>query len=282
MGAGASIPDQIDESTAKSLAGDKFNQAKFDELKSDDGCITKEQFTSAAGAGEEVVKKDSNESEQMGEADQDAATKIQAVQRGKKSRAEMESKQDSATKVQAIERGRQARRKGRTLIGIESSGADNDTRIGELFKKFDINGNGKIDLDEVRVYFGNEEEAQQIMKELDTIKVDNEVSTEEWSKYFKTIDGDALNAALTLLETIVITADLSEEDAAKKIQAIQRGKSSRKEQNDKAEAAAKIQAIQRGKAVRADDTKEVKKVEESEGAGAAEGEAASEGTKAAE
>jgi len=41
MGAGSSfnLPDSIDSETAKGLAGDKFDQAKFDELKSADGTI---------------------------------------------------------------------------------------------------------------------------------------------------------------------------------------------------------------------------------------------------
>lgn len=46
MGAGASsIPDLVDEATAKTLAGDKYDQAKFDELKNAEGFITKDQFT---------------------------------------------------------------------------------------------------------------------------------------------------------------------------------------------------------------------------------------------
>ena len=34
MGAGASVPDQVDEPTAKELAGDLFNQERFDKLAS--------------------------------------------------------------------------------------------------------------------------------------------------------------------------------------------------------------------------------------------------------
>lgn len=48
MGAGASIPDEIDEAKAQELAGDKFDKAKFDELATD-GKITKAQFLEVAG-----------------------------------------------------------------------------------------------------------------------------------------------------------------------------------------------------------------------------------------
>lgn len=46
MGAAASLPDNIDLETAKSLAGDKFDQAKYDELKNDDGTIAKGKLNS--------------------------------------------------------------------------------------------------------------------------------------------------------------------------------------------------------------------------------------------
>ena len=41
----ATLPDSIDEATAKTLAGDKFDQALFDKSKDETGNITKEQFT---------------------------------------------------------------------------------------------------------------------------------------------------------------------------------------------------------------------------------------------
>ncbi|GMH84577.1 hypothetical protein TrVE_jg1468 [Triparma verrucosa] len=47
MGAGASIPDLIDLDTAKSLAGEKFDQAKWDTATKDEsGSISKETFMS--------------------------------------------------------------------------------------------------------------------------------------------------------------------------------------------------------------------------------------------
>jgi hypothetical protein len=46
MGAGASIPDEVDEETARSLAGDKYDQAKFEELAVD-GKISKTRWIAA-------------------------------------------------------------------------------------------------------------------------------------------------------------------------------------------------------------------------------------------
>lgn len=49
MGSAASLPqtlpDSIDEATCKTLTGDRFEQAEFDQAKDEAGNITKEQFT---------------------------------------------------------------------------------------------------------------------------------------------------------------------------------------------------------------------------------------------
>mmetsp|Transcript_44438 Transcript_44438/g.121113 ORF Transcript_44438/g.121113 Transcript_44438/m.121113 type:complete len:180 (+) Transcript_44438:372-911(+) len=47
MGAGASVPDKVDLDTCKSLAGDRFDQSKFDEYKDADGYITRDQLLAA-------------------------------------------------------------------------------------------------------------------------------------------------------------------------------------------------------------------------------------------
>lgn len=44
MGAGASIPDNVSLEAAKEMAGDKFDQAKYDSLKNDDGTIAKSKL----------------------------------------------------------------------------------------------------------------------------------------------------------------------------------------------------------------------------------------------
>mmetsp|Transcript_11507 Transcript_11507/g.16983 ORF Transcript_11507/g.16983 Transcript_11507/m.16983 type:complete len:377 (-) Transcript_11507:61-1191(-) len=51
MGSGASIPDKIDLDTCKKLAGERFNQEKFDALKKDaEGKVSKEDFLALAAA----------------------------------------------------------------------------------------------------------------------------------------------------------------------------------------------------------------------------------------
>jgi len=47
MGAGASVPEKVDLATAKELAGDAFEEAKFNALKDEDGFITREQMVAA-------------------------------------------------------------------------------------------------------------------------------------------------------------------------------------------------------------------------------------------
>ena len=49
MGAGASLPTSIDKATAQSLAGEKFDEAAFDDAAKD-GAVSKEEFIAAAKA----------------------------------------------------------------------------------------------------------------------------------------------------------------------------------------------------------------------------------------
>ena len=53
MGAGASLPAEIDKSTAQSLAGDKFDESAW-EAAAKDGVVAKEVFLAAASAHEAV------------------------------------------------------------------------------------------------------------------------------------------------------------------------------------------------------------------------------------
>ena len=48
MGAGASVPDQIDEPTARSLAGAAFDAERFAKLAGDAGTVTRDEFLLAA------------------------------------------------------------------------------------------------------------------------------------------------------------------------------------------------------------------------------------------
>ena len=47
MGAGASIPDKLDLETTKELAGERFDQGRFDSAAGPDGCITRDQLLEA-------------------------------------------------------------------------------------------------------------------------------------------------------------------------------------------------------------------------------------------
>ena len=51
MGAAASAADKLDLDAVKALAGDKFDQAKFDELKDENGYVTKEALLGLARKG---------------------------------------------------------------------------------------------------------------------------------------------------------------------------------------------------------------------------------------
>ena len=55
MGAGASVPDVIDEAAAKSLCGDKWTQEAWDKLRGDGETVTKEQFMALATEGGEAA-----------------------------------------------------------------------------------------------------------------------------------------------------------------------------------------------------------------------------------
>jgi len=55
MGAGASVPDKMDEATCQTMTGEKFDKAKFDEIKDAEGFITKEQLMAAMPPSETSV-----------------------------------------------------------------------------------------------------------------------------------------------------------------------------------------------------------------------------------
>jgi len=50
MGVAASFERKLDEEVVRGVAGDKFDQDLFDSLKDADGCITIDQFMSAAAS----------------------------------------------------------------------------------------------------------------------------------------------------------------------------------------------------------------------------------------
>ena len=56
-------------------------------------------------------------------------------------------------------------------------------RIDALFRAVDIDRSGEIDLSELRNYFGDV--CEPLLRELDSIVVDGEVSEEEWRAFFE-------------------------------------------------------------------------------------------------
>jgi len=56
MGAAASAADKLDLDAVKALAGDKFDQAKFDELKDENGYISKEALLELARKGKDSFR----------------------------------------------------------------------------------------------------------------------------------------------------------------------------------------------------------------------------------
>jgi hypothetical protein len=54
MGAAASVPDEVNLGLAKQLAGDKFDQDKWDSLAGDAGTVSRDQFLAAEADGSSV------------------------------------------------------------------------------------------------------------------------------------------------------------------------------------------------------------------------------------
>jgi len=297
MGAGASIEadeakqrEQCDELFTKidKMANGQLNYMElkkgFEELEKDSGLTMtlemKEFLKQADTNNDKLVSKDEfyammQKIVEDGKLESNAATKIQAVSRGKKDRAKVEEKKEqigAASKIQAIQRGKQDRKvveEKKEQIGAATKiqaiqrgklaraagkggadGADNDSRVKALFEALDIKENGALDLEELKIFLGDE--AAEVIKEMDNIQTDSKIQMEEWVSFFKKLEKsnpDVVATHLTQLETLVIDKS-QEKEAAVKIQAMQRGKQDRKVVEEKKEqigAATKIQAIQRGK-----------------------------------
>ena len=75
QGASASLPNDLNEEQAKTLCGDKFDQVKFDSMKSNDGTVEKSaimaQYDEAASTASTVSSGRSQEgiSREMAEAE---------------------------------------------------------------------------------------------------------------------------------------------------------------------------------------------------------------------
>jgi len=293
MGAGASI-EQDDEAKQREQCDalyDEFNKLKggvgaeslnymelkkgFEELKdgpahlelkisakkfydasdvNDDKQIDKEEFFTMM---KKVLNKgDLVQIEQTKETD-DAATKLQAIQRGKKDRAAVVEKKEqngAATKLQAIQRGNTIRKGDKKNIGAH---ADLGGRITDVFNALDYKDTGALELEELRIELGAE--AESIMADMDgkfDKTKDNKIQLEEWQKFFLDLEpvgkDDVATGMITMLEGLIAGRSAEKEAAITKLQAMQRGRKGRAVVEEKKEvieqngAATKLQAIQRG------------------------------------
>jgi len=134
--------------------------------------------------------------------------------------------QKSAALIQARARGRNTR-KGALLGAAPDAGKDIDQRVVECFDKFDNDGSGFLEVEELRVYLGNDKGAEKMMIQFDNIHTDGKIDKEEFQKYFKNMQPqDLVPTYLATLENMVVTVSPSQ--AATTIQSIQRGKNARK------------------------------------------------------
>jgi len=119
MGAGASVPEQIDIETCKTLGGESFDQAKWDELQVD-GFISKEILI----AQSDVVNAEQGK----------AATLIQNKQRQKDAKARVEAKREekkveaeqaqAATIIANKQRQKDAKKRVEEVRQAKAAGAD--------------------------------------------------------------------------------------------------------------------------------------------------------------
>ena len=123
--------------------------------------------------------------------------------------------------MQAKQRGRSARTPTMVASG-DGPQKPNELRIKEGFEKFDIDGSGDINMEELEWYFkGGQGKA--MMKDMDTKHKDGKISVDEWTGYFTGL-GAGLEMALNMLDSVIVTAPAVEHKAAQKVQAIQRGR----------------------------------------------------------
>ena len=73
MGAGASVPDSLDEAQAQALAGDQWDVAKFAEMKDLQGLVTKQAFLAAAAAADNDLMEESDMFDLSSGSDDDSA-----------------------------------------------------------------------------------------------------------------------------------------------------------------------------------------------------------------
>ena len=196
-----------------------------------------------------------------------AATKIQAVHKGKQARKELQERQEmeaAAVKIQAVHRGKQARK---MLLKATDT-------VESAFKKFDTDGSGMLEAEELFQVLAElgldvtDEDfiayARALMEDYDS-DGNGELDLEEFRKLYnqclataesRAAYAEELRSAVSGLVGSAMANVLEHQEmeaAATKIQAVHKGKQARKELQERKEmeaAAVKIQAVHRGKQAR--------------------------------
>ena len=174
-------------------------------------------------AAEQLEKPEPDEKQQQ----EDAAMKIQKVQRGNASRKLDQEKKHAATKIQALERGRQCRQQ-LAAEQLEKPEPDEKQQQEDAAMKIQKvqRGNASRKLDQEKKHAATKiqalERGRQCRQQL----------------------------AAEQLEKPEPDEKQQQEDAAMKIQKVQRGNASRKLDQEKKHAATKIQALERGRQCR--------------------------------
>ena len=196
-----------------------------------------------------------------------AATKIQAVHKGKQARKELQERKEmeaAAVKIQAVHRGKQARK---MLLKATDT-------VESAFKKFDTDGSGMLEAEELFQVLAElgldvtDEDfiayARALMEDYDS-DGNGELDLEEFRKLYnqclataesRAAYAEELRSAVSGLVGSAMANVLEHQEmeaAATKIQAVHKGKQARKELQERKEmeaAAVKIQAVHRGKMTR--------------------------------
>ena len=176
-------------------------------------------------AAEQLEKPEQDEKQQQ----EDAAMKIQKVQRGNASRKLDQEKKHAATKIQALERGRQCRQQLAAEQLDKPAEQDEKQQQEDAAMKIQKvqRGNASRKLDQEKKHAATKiqalERGRQCRQQLAAEQLDKPAEQDEKQQ---------------------------QEDAAMKIQKVQRGNASRKLDQEKKHAATKIQALERGRQCR--------------------------------
>jgi len=162
MGAGASTGDSVDKQTAQQLAGDKWDEVKFDSVAVD-GVVTKAQWDEAAGSGCE-------DGAATPRTETGAATKVQKLFRGKLARSTLFV---AGFVVRAANRFDYYKK-----LGISDEQLDS---IKSCFNRYNIDNDNSISSNELRAAIHDMEDEEDHESHMDPTGV-------EFQKMFQEID----------------------------------------------------------------------------------------------